>query len=177
MTLKLSPEDQRRLTRRTIDHYETRAQAFWEGTRDHDVSQNMDALLDHIPSDEPAHILDFGCGPGRDLVAFRDRGHLPVGLDGSAAFCDMARERSGRPVLHQDFLALDLPDGRFDGVFANASLFHVPMDAISRVLEELRASLKPESMTPPASFWPRDPRFPTRFAHSPLSWWTLPPAC
>ena len=55
----------------------------------------------------------------------------------------MARERTGAEVLHQDFLALDLPDGDFDGVFANASLFHVPTRELSRVLGELFSSLRP----------------------------------
>ena len=69
-------------------------------------------------------------------------GHEPVGLDGSNIFCEMARNHSGCPVLHQDFLALSLPDAEFDGIFANASLFHVPGQELPRVLSELQASLK-----------------------------------
>ena len=74
----------------------------------------------------PFAILDFGCGPGRDLKTFADLGHAPVGLEGAAPFADMARAHSGCEVWQQDFLALDLPAERFDGVFANAALFHVP---------------------------------------------------
>ncbi len=55
----------------------------------------------------------------------------------------MAREASGCEVWEQDFLKLDLPAGRFDGIFANASLFHVPRQELPRVLGELHASLKP----------------------------------
>jgi SAM-dependent methyltransferase len=55
----------------------------------------------------------------------------------------MAREFSGCEVLHQNFLALDLPMGRFDGIFANASLFHVPLQELPRVLCELRDALRP----------------------------------
>jgi SAM-dependent methyltransferase len=55
----------------------------------------------------------------------------------------MAREYSGCEVLEQDFLALDLPPARFNGVFANAALFHVPTQELPRVLGELRATLKP----------------------------------
>ena len=80
----------------------------------------------------PFAILDFGCGPGRDLKAFKDLGHEPVGLDGSARFAAMARDYSGCEVLEQDFLRLDLPAGRFDGVFANAALFHVPSSGAAR---------------------------------------------
>ena len=114
------------ITRTTLSHYEAGAREFWEGTRDHDVSQNLDALLDAIPGEGPFRILDFGCGPGRDLGALRERGHHPVGLDGVETFVRMAREFAGVDVWHQDFLALDLPPAHFDGVFANASLFHVP---------------------------------------------------
>ncbi|MNT38654.1 Methyltransferase domain protein [compost metagenome] len=55
----------------------------------------------------------------------------------------MARADSGCEVWHQDFLALDLPAERFDGIFANASLFHVPLQELPRVLRQLRATLKP----------------------------------
>ena len=131
------------ISRRTLEHYDSRAEDFWQGTRDHDVSQNMAALLKHIKGAPPFTILDFGCGPGRDLKAFTDRGHVAVGLEGSARFAAMAREYSGCEVLEQDFLKLDLPAARFDGVFANASLFHVPGLELPRVLRELHASLKP----------------------------------
>jgi len=131
------------ISRRTLAHYDQRAEDFWQGTRDHDVRQNMVALLKHIEGAAPFTILDFGCGPGRDLKAFTGLGHIAVGLEGSARFAAMAREHSGCEVLEQDFLALDLPPARFDGVFANASLFHVPCRELPRVLGELRASLRP----------------------------------
>ena len=65
---KLSPDQLRGITRKTLDHYDGRADAFWEGTRDHDVSQNIEALLSELSVPAPARILDFGCGPGRDLA-------------------------------------------------------------------------------------------------------------
>jgi SAM-dependent methyltransferase len=131
---------------RTLAHYETNAARFWEGTKDHDVTQNYAALLGAIEGAPPLTILDFGCGPGRDLAYFRSLGHEAVGLEGCHAFCEMARAHSGCEVLEQDFLALDLPAARFDGIFANASLFHVPAADLPRVLGELRASLKPRGV-------------------------------
>lgn len=130
-------------SRITVEHYEQSAGEFWRGTRHHDVSQNIDALLEAIPGERPFRILDLGCGPGRDLLALRERGHRPVGLDGAEAFVRMAREHAGVEIWHQDFLALDLPEAGFDGVFANASLFHVPSQELPRVLGELRACLRP----------------------------------
>ena len=136
-------EDPRRAVERTLTHYQNRADAFWEGTRDHDVSQNIEALLRHIRAEAPFAILDFGCGPGRDLADFTRRGHRVIGLEGAAALAQMAREHSGCEVWEQDFLKLDLPVGRFDGVFANASLFHVPVRKLPRVLRQIHAVLKP----------------------------------
>ena len=131
------------LTGPTIRSYDDQAESFWEGTRDHDVSQNIAALVRALAGDGPHRILDFGCGPGRDLAAWKALGHVPVGIDGSANFCAMARAHSGCEVLHQNFLSLELPADHFDGIFANASLFHVPAAALPRVLTELFAALKP----------------------------------
>ena len=127
----------------TLQHYNQRAEAFWEGTRDHDVSQNIAAILRHMSGDPPFALLDFGCGPGRDLKAFAEAGHMAIGLEGAPRFAEMAREHSGCDVWLLDFLKLDLPEDRFDGIFANATLFHVPTRELPRVLRELRASLKP----------------------------------
>lgn len=135
-----------RYTGPTIAHYNQQAEPFRASTWDHDVSQNYATLLDALTGPPPHRILDLGCGPGRDLCHFRALGHDPVGLDGSAAFVAMAREASGCTVLHQDFLALALPEGHFDGIFANASLFHVPRPALPEVLGKLRASLKPQGL-------------------------------
>jgi SAM-dependent methyltransferase len=133
----------REIAERTLEHYDQRAEAFWEGTRDHDVSQNVEALLQHVRGAPPFTILDFGCGPGRDLKTFAERGHVAIGLEGSARFVAMARAYSGCAVWRQDFLRLVLPASRFDGVFANAALFHVPARELPRVLRELHAALKP----------------------------------
>jgi SAM-dependent methyltransferase len=139
-------EQIRRLGTRTIAYYDRFARAFWEGTRHHDVSQNYLALLNAIEGEPPYSILDLGCGPGRDLSHFRSQGHDAVGLDGSREFVAMARAHSGCEVLHQDLLAMRLPDGRFDGIFANASLFHVPSRELPRVLLELHETLKPRGV-------------------------------
>ena len=140
---KLEPPDLEKIAALTLEHYAARADEFWEGTRSHDVSQNIDSLLRHIEGPPPFAILDFGCGPGRDLRTFADLGHTAIGLEGTARFAELARAHSGCEVWEQDFLRLDLPEARFDGVFANASLFHVPSQELPRVLVALRATLKP----------------------------------
>src|SRR3981189_648498 len=122
----LNPQDLEKIAGLTLDHYNRRAEEFWEGTRDHDVSQNIAALLRFIESEPPFMILDFGCGPGRDLKAFAERRHIAVGLEGGPHTAAMARAHSGCEVWQRDFLKRHLPGGRSEGVFANAALFHVP---------------------------------------------------
>jgi SAM-dependent methyltransferase len=134
------------ISKQTLEYYNERADEFWQGTRDHDVSQNIDALLRHIHAKPPFRILDFGCGPGRDLSALSARGHQPIGLEGSKSFAAMAREHSKCEVWEQDFLALNLPECHFDGIFANASLFHIPSQKLPDVLSKLHATLKPNGV-------------------------------
>ena len=130
----------------TIAEYDRMAAAYRRGTADHDVSQNIAALLEAIEGEGPHVILDLGCGPGRDLRRFTALGHVVVGLDGSSKLVAMARAETDCEVLHQNFLALDLPLARFDGIFANASLFHVPSGQLARVLRDLAAALKPDGV-------------------------------
>lgn len=142
----LTPLELAALTARTLGHYDANAESFEEGTRTHDVSQNYAALLGAIEAPAPFVLLDLGCGPGRDLAYFRSRGHEAVGLDGSPVFARMARAATGCEVLHQDFLSLSLPVARFHGVFANASLFHVPTQELPRVLRQLWSALRPRGV-------------------------------
>lgn len=135
--------DLKHITSRTLAHYDRTAPGFREGTWNHDVTQNYRALLEALEGDGPHTVLDLGCGPGRDLAYFKSQEIEAVGLDGSSEFVDMAKSETGCEVLHQNFLELDLSDARFDGIFANATLFHVPSRELPRVLSELYASLKP----------------------------------
>lgn len=144
-TTKLTAQDLARTATLTLQHYNDRAERFREGTLGHDVSQNIAALLQQIEGEPPAAILDLGCGPGRDLKAFAELGHAPIGLDGSPRFAAMVRA-AGWEVWEKNFLTLDLPDKRFDGIFANASLFHVPSQELPRVLLALYATLKPRGV-------------------------------
>ena len=141
--MKLNLNDLEKITETTLKYYDERAEEFWGGTRDHDVSQNIATLLQSIEGEPPFTILDFGCGPGRDLKVLASLGHIAIGLEGATHFSEMARTYSRCEVWQQDFLTLDLPDNYFDGIFANAALFHVPSQELPRVLLELHASLKP----------------------------------
>ena len=134
------------IERLNIAHYDENAESFRIGTKDHDVSQNIAALLDALPKEKTLDILDFGCGPGRDMCVFKSMGHRPVGLDGSKEFCKMAVKQSGCPTLNQQFLKLELEENRYDGIFANASLFTVPSQELPRVLKELHSALRKDGI-------------------------------
>jgi SAM-dependent methyltransferase len=118
--MKLNSQDLEKIADLTLDYYNRHAEDFWQGTRNHDISQNIAAMVQYIESERPFTILDFGCGPGRDLKAFTELGHLATCLEGAAHLAAVARAYSGCEVWQQDFLKLDLPDNYFDGIFANA---------------------------------------------------------
>ncbi|MGK7900372.1 MAG: class I SAM-dependent methyltransferase [Hormoscilla sp.] len=124
----------------TVAEYQATAESYREGTWNHDVSQNIEALIAALPRN-PGKILDMGCGPGRDLIAFKTLGHTPIGLDATPAFVEMAQQLSGCEVWQQSFESLDLPPNFFDGIFANASLIHVPSAKMVKVLKDLHESL------------------------------------
>ena len=139
----IDPHELDEIAARTLDYYDQSAEQFCDGTRHHDVSQNIAALMRHIEGQPPFVILDFGCGPGRDLKTLTELGHTAIGLEGADRFVAMARADTGCEVWQQDFHRLDLPAERFDGIFANASLFHVPSRELPRVLRQLYTALKP----------------------------------
>lgn len=145
-TLKNFADESALISQKTIAHYDQNAFSYDEGTKDHDVSQNIDALLKAIKTEPPFHILDFGCGPGRDLQTFTKLGHVAIGLEGSQQAAQIAKTKSGCEILVQDFFNLSLADNRFDGIFANASLFHIPNKLLPKVLSDLWACLKPNGI-------------------------------
>lgn len=139
-------DESRLISQKTIAHYDLNAASYDKGTQSHDVSQNINALLRAIKTAAPFHILDFGCGPGRDLQTLTKLGHIAIGLEGSQQAAHIARAKSGCEVWVQDFFNLHLPESSFDGIFANASLFHIPNHLLPQVLGNLWACLKPNGI-------------------------------
>lgn len=144
MSSAMSTSEVLEATKATLADYGAVAQGYAAGNMDHDVSQNINALLTPLAErPAPLDILDVCCASGRDLVAFTKRGHRAVGLDGVPAFCEMSRQLSGCEVWEQDLAELDLPESRFDGIFANACLFHLPRAALPGALSSLKRALRP----------------------------------
>lgn len=136
----------REISRLTLAAYDQMADEYREDTHTRERSADYALFFRHLANTDPLDLLDVGCGPGRDLAHFHDLGHRAVGLDGSARFVAMAQETSGCLVLHQDLLAIDLANRHFDGIFASASLFHVPLAALPDTLATLQKALRPSGI-------------------------------
>jgi SAM-dependent methyltransferase len=88
-----------------------------------------------------ARILDLGCGPGRDVLEFTNRGFEVIGVDASSAMVEIARRHANADIRVADFSRLDFTRGSFDGVWAMASLLHVPRSDVGQVLDDVRRLL------------------------------------
>jgi SAM-dependent methyltransferase len=134
----------------TLASYEADAKAYQQATahraREADHALFFRYLALAFPTTAAYDLLDVGCGPGRDLARFRALGHRAVGLDGCPSFVAMARAASAGLVLHQDLRRLRLVPSSFDGIFASASLFHLPQTALPTTLESLARALRPRGV-------------------------------
>lgn len=122
-----------------MNYYDENAQEFFDGTVDADMSQHYDEFLKLIP--ENGCILDAGCGSGRDTKNFKLLGYNIVAIDGSVEMCKIASKFTGVNVKHMQFQNITFVDV-FDGIWASASLLHVPSDELDSVLSKLKCSLK-----------------------------------
>jgi SAM-dependent methyltransferase len=122
----------------TLDYYESHAEEFAQRTQNIDMSPLYAKFLPLLPAG--GRILDAGCGTGRDSAAFLERGYQVTAFDASNAMVNMATARIGRPVLHLSFQQMQF-EREFDGVWACASLLHVPAADMLRVFVALQRAL------------------------------------
>jgi 2-polyprenyl-3-methyl-5-hydroxy-6-metoxy-1,4-benzoquinol methylase len=108
---------------------------------------------------DAAQVLDYGCGIGVELRWMQRQGLRVEGVDGTAAFVAQARRRCpGARIRCARFETIQLPRGRYDGVWCNAALIHVPPDELQRQLQKLRAALKPSGRLALTLAWGRATR-------------------
>ena len=124
---------------RTLDFYNKNAEEYASKTFKTDMSDSCDRFLKHVAPG--GKILDLGCGSGRDSVYFMEHGYEVCAVDGSEELCRIASENTGLQVRQMLFQELDYA-GEFDGVWACASLLHVPGDDLPDVLAKVYGSLK-----------------------------------
>ena len=122
----------------TLDYYNKEADVFFENTVSVDFSKIQEMFLKHIKPG--GRILDLGCGSGRDSRAFLERGYEVVAVDGSRELAKIAGAYIGQEVIVADFREFE-PEGTFDGIWACASLLHLPKGEIAAVMRQMAAHL------------------------------------
>ena len=123
----------------TLKYYNENADQFVQGTISVDFKQTQDRFLSKLPAG--AHILDFGCGSGRDTKYFMDMGYVADAVDGSEELCKIAGEYTGIKV--RCMLFEELSDvQKYDGIWACSSILHLPKTALANVLKRMAAALK-----------------------------------
>lgn len=127
----------------TDRYYNTNAKAYYESTIKADVSFLRDKFIDLIPNG--GHILDLGCGSGRDSKAFLDMGYQVSAIDSSEELCKLARELTGIEVRCADFMSLS-EHSVFDGIWACASLLHVSTNDLPILFGKMRDALVQEGI-------------------------------
>lgn len=130
--------ESREKEKRTLSYYDENASAFCEGTRNADMSEMRGRFQQYLKPG--ALILDAGCGSGRDSKAFMESGYRVVAMDGSKEMCRQASKYLGHEVQCRRFEEID-ERNVYDGIWACASLLHVPYELLPKVIAKLVDSL------------------------------------
>lgn len=127
----------------TLTYYNQNAAQFYNGTVSVDFTATRQRFLSCLPN--PAVILDFGCGSGRDTKAFLDQGYQVEAIDGSEELCKLATQYTGIQVRHMLFQGLSGKE-KYDGIWACSSILHLPKDDLADVMRKMTTALKPNGI-------------------------------
>ena len=125
---------------KNVEYYNKNADSFFAGSVAADMSDVQRRFLSYVPAG--GRILDAGCGSGRDSKAFLNAGYDVVSFDASEEMCRRASEYIGKSVLNMRFEDVAY-EAEFDGIWACASLLHVPVEELPDVLKKIKRALKP----------------------------------
>ena len=126
-----------------MSYYDNNAVAFVESTRLVDMQPLYQRFLPLLPGQ--AHILDAGCGSGRDAKYFIEQGYKVTAFDASTEITALAEKELGQPVFVQRLQEIQYQN-QFDGIWACASLLHVPAKELPGVFHRLARALKPQGV-------------------------------
>lgn len=124
---------------KTLDYYNQNADIFAAGTVSVDFKKTQDKFLERLRPGN--HILDFGCGSGRDTKYFLEAGMQVSAMDGSEKLCKLASEYTGIQVKQMLFQELNDRE-KYDGIWACSSILHLPIDELKTVFRKMTAALK-----------------------------------
>lgn len=127
----------------TITYYNQNATIFASSTANVEFHQIQDAFLQRLSPG--AHILDLGCGSGRDTKYFLSKGFQMDAADGSEELCKIASEYTGIPVKHMLFHEMDVHN-MYDGIWACASILHVAKKDLPDIFARIHRALKDEGI-------------------------------
>lgn len=152
-------ESTRAYAERTIAAYRVHAE---KAIRDWGRRRKPSRFLKQFAAALPAGgcVLDYGCGTGEEMAWLRAQGFRVEGVDGTLEFLLAARRRCpGARILHARFETVSLPRNRYDGIWCNAALIHVPPPELARQLEKLKSALRPGGLLGLTLAWGRGKRF------------------
>ena len=116
---------------KTLEYYNNAAKEYVKDTMDANVLLDLNSFfLKNLPA--KAAILDIGCGSGRDSKLFIEKGYTVTAIDGSTEICKLASDYIGQDVICMKFDEIDY-ENRFDGVWACASILHVPSKDLRQI--------------------------------------------
>lgn len=122
----------------TVEYYNKNADHFMDETVAVNFTEIQKMFLNLLP--HGGRILDFGCGSGRDALEFCKRGYQVDASDGSAEMCKLATEYTGIPVRQMLFQELSEIE-KYDGIWACASILHLPKNELKNVLDKMKTAL------------------------------------
>jgi len=127
------------MDKKTIEYYNNNADKFVSDTLNCEFNQMQDKFLSYLSAN--SNILDLGCGSGRDSKYFIEKGYNIIAIDGSQELCKVAEKLINKPVICKDFREIDY-NNEFDGIWACASLLHLPKDDIADIINQCIKALK-----------------------------------
>ncbi|WP_170320528.1 class I SAM-dependent methyltransferase [Vibrio cidicii] len=128
----------------TDQYYTENAQSFFDATVSVDVQKLYDQFLPHL--NPHGAILDAGCGSGRDAKHFKDLGFKVAAFDANQALVELASRHLEQNVIHAKFDTFRAEPNSFDGIWACASLLHVPDEELAATFFTLSQLLKPQGI-------------------------------
>ena len=127
----------------TLDYYEKNGYLFAQDVDNVNFSQMQLRFISKLP--KQAKILDLGCGSGRDSLAFLNAGFDVDAIDGSKKMCEIAQSKTGLSIRNIRFEQLD-DQNQYDGVWACASLLHLPKNELPKVFSKIIEALKEDGL-------------------------------